>query len=123
MHRRQDLKQVVTYSRLIRRSQATALFWREKVYEIVGNYRLWRKSLAPQQGLIAKNYTLIQQRRIRRLVAQAFVEYRRAQAQTATLQELSAHTAKRIAEVDGKLQLAASNQPKTVWAAVAEKRP
>lgn len=103
-----------SYRRLISRSNAASLFWREKVYEIVGNYRRWRSMLSANA---APYYVLIQRRRIQRLVAQAFVEYRRAQAQARLIAELRAQLPATKALIESAQEAALiAHCPPVAWA-------
>ena len=76
------------YTRLIKRTQSATIFWREKLMEVVGNYRVWKRTLAQIEN-VNSEYHLIQTRRVKRLVAQAYVEYRRKQSELNLLIELS----------------------------------
>jgi hypothetical protein len=87
------------YGRLMKRGEANIIFWREKVYEIVGNYRLWKKFLLPHLPDTAPQQMLWQKRRLQRLVAQAFFEYRRAQAEQQTLRNLTIAANKKLARI------------------------
>ncbi|TAH33048.1 MAG: hypothetical protein EYC62_06995 [Alphaproteobacteria bacterium] len=76
------------YGRLIKRTQSATIFWREKLMEVVGNYRVWKKTVAQIED-VNPEYCLLQTRRVKRLVAQAYVEYRRKQSELNLLIELS----------------------------------
>ncbi len=92
------------YARLIKRTQSATIFWREKLMEVVGNYRVWKKTLAQIEN-INPEYYLVQTRRVKRLVAQAYVEYRRKQSELNLLIELNEQAKASIDIMDANLAL------------------
>ncbi len=91
MIHRNTPQQKENYKRMIKRSHTGMVFWREKLIEIVGNYRAWKKTVLPLDH-VDPNYKIIQTRRVKRLVSQAYVEYRRKQSELNLLVELESRT-------------------------------
>lgn len=93
----------VNLDRLIRRNQLAILFWREKVIELVGNYRSWKSTIDALDSVDAK-YKIVQTRRVKRLVAQSYVEYRRKQAELKMLIDIQQSRKAGCSEIDAELE-------------------
>lgn len=94
--------------RLIRRAERAMLFWREKLMETTTNYRFWKKMVS-STGMVSESYRIIQTRRVKRIVAQAYVEYRRKQAELKALLDSAQESQKCLGYIERELHLRFAN--------------
>ena len=105
------------YQRLAKRTQLAQMFWREKLIEITSNHRVWKKLVAKTDAdnPVERKIRIIQTRRIKRLVAQAYVEYRRKQSELKMLLELARQSKIRLDEIETSLFLRMADREADVW--------